>query len=571
MAKGFRPVDRDQPFLLPPDMREWLPAGHRVWFVIDAVAVLDVSRFAVRQTPRGSLAGRAAYDPRMLLALLVYGYAAGVRSSRRIERACTEDVAFRVICAQDVPDHATIARFRREHFADAGAMGDLFAQVLVLAARAGLGRLGLIAVDGTKIAAAASKDANRSERRLRELAAEIVAEAEAVDAAEDELYGDARGDELPPELADPVTRAERIRRALAELEAERMAAEAERNAQARACLEAVAAGQPVTRPPAVVAVTAARARLEQAQAAQRAKAAAWQAQRAAEEAAGIKRGPGGRKPFAPEAHAGVAKARAALERALAKAAERERAAAAKKGPGPVRNTTDPDSRLMPVRGGGFLQGYNAQAMQSADGLCLGTGLTKDTTDYASFEPMLSKAQAAQDLLRAHARGPLHRLRAKIGTALADAGYCSEHNLTTGGPDRLIATGTRRGLERSARQARAGPPAHGGEAAAAMAARLATPQGIAAYRQRGPDRRRALRQHQTQPGLPPLLPARPEPRQRRMGLPQHRRQPAEDPRHRLGASPSLNHAPRPATKPQQPNAANYSHIDFATASGTARSP
>src|SRR6266705_4017077 len=258
MAKGFRPVDRDQPFLLPPDMREWLPAGHRVWFVIDAVAVLDVSRFAVRQTPRGSLAGRAAYDPRMLLALLVYGYAAGVRSSRRIERACTEDVAFRVICAQDVPDHASIARFRREHFADAGAMGDLFAQVLVLAARAGLGRLGLIAVDGTKIAAAASKDANRSERRLRELAAEIVAEAEAVDAAEDELYGDARGDELPPELADPVTRAERIRRALAELEAERMAAEAERNAQARACLEAVAAGQPVTRPPAVVAVTAAR-------------------------------------------------------------------------------------------------------------------------------------------------------------------------------------------------------------------------------------------------------------------------------------------------------------------------
>jgi transposase len=210
MAKGFRPVDRDQPFLLPPDMREWLPEGHLAWFVIDVVAALDLSRFAARATPRGSLAGRAAYDPRMLLALLVYGYAAGVRSSRRIERACWEDVAFRVICAGDVPDHATVARFRREHFADGVVMGDLFGQVLVLAARAGLGKLGLIALDGTKIAADASKDANRTEERLRELAGKILAEAEAVDAAEDELYGDARGDELPPGLADPKTRGERI-------------------------------------------------------------------------------------------------------------------------------------------------------------------------------------------------------------------------------------------------------------------------------------------------------------------------------------------------------------------------
>src|SRR5215469_1422139 len=136
MAREYRPVDRDQPFLLPPDMRDWLPAGHLAWFVIDAVAALDLSRWRVRVTPAGSAAGRAAYDPGMLLALLVYGYATGVRSSRRIERACGEDVAFRVICAQDVPDHATIARFRREHFADATAMDDLFGQVLVLAARA---------------------------------------------------------------------------------------------------------------------------------------------------------------------------------------------------------------------------------------------------------------------------------------------------------------------------------------------------------------------------------------------------------------------------------------------------
>jgi transposase len=157
MAYGYRAADRDQPFLLPPDMRDWLPAGHLAWFVIDAVNVLDVSGFAARPTPAGSAAGRAGYDPRVLLALLVYGYARGLRSSRKIERACTEDVAFRVICAQDRPDHATIARFRRQHFADQQAMAGLFGQVLAIAATAGLGRLGIVAVDGTKIAANASK------------------------------------------------------------------------------------------------------------------------------------------------------------------------------------------------------------------------------------------------------------------------------------------------------------------------------------------------------------------------------------------------------------------------------
>jgi transposase len=242
-GEAVRPVDRDQPFLLPPDLREWLPAGHLAWFVIDAAEALDVSRFAVRVTPRGSAAGRAAYDPRMLLALLACGYARGIRSSRRIERACTEDVAFRVICAQDVPDHATIARFRRAHFADRGAVADLFGQVLVLAARAGRGSLGQIAVDGTKMAASASREANRGEERLRELAGEILAEAEAADAAEDALLGDARGDELPGELADPVTRGQRIRAALADIEAERKAAPDARDARVKDHLDASAAGR----------------------------------------------------------------------------------------------------------------------------------------------------------------------------------------------------------------------------------------------------------------------------------------------------------------------------------------
>jgi transposase len=485
VAKYYRPVCRDQPFLLPPDMREWLPAGHLAWFVIDAVGALDVPRLAARGPSRGSLAGRAAYDPAVLLGLLVYGYATGVRSSRRIERACAEHVAFRVICAGDAPDHATIARFRREHFGDPEAMAGLFAQVLVLAARAGLGRLGQIALDGTKIAANGSPGANRSEKRLRELAARIVAEAEAADAAEDELFGDARGDELPGPLADPVTRKDRIGQALAELEAERKAAGQERDARARAYLEAAESGRPPTgNVPAAAAVAAARLRLERAGAAQRAKVAAWAARRAAEDAAGIKRGRGGGKPPSPPGScARVARARDALERAQARAAARQRKAAAG-WPGPVRNITDPDSRLMPVRGGaGFTQGYNAQAVHSADGLCLATTLTQDQADYASFEPMLAKAQAAQDLLRAHARGPLHRRRARIGLVLADAGYCSEHNLTVDGPDRLIATGKHRDLEKAA--SRDGPASRPSDLIADMASRLATPQGIAAYRRRGP--------------------------------------------------------------------------------------
>lgn len=485
MAKGFRPVVRDQAFLLPPDMREWLPAGHLAWFVIDAVESLDLARWAVRQTPAGSVAGRAGYDPRVLLGLLVYGYATGVRSSRRIERACTEDVAFRVICAQDVPDHATVARFRRKHFADAAAVEGLFGQVLVLAARAGLGRLGLIAVDGTKIAASASKEANRAEARLRELAGEILAEAEAADAGEDGLYGDARGDELPAELADPVTRKDRIRKALAELEAERQAARQERDRRSGAYLERHRAGRG-GRAPREARVAAARAKLDREIAQYQAKTAARQA-RLQEARRSGRRGLPGAPPVPASEYCRVKAAAARLAAAeAAAAAETARQAAAGDGEGPKRNVTDVDSRLMPVRGGGFIQGYNAQADWSADGLCLGTLVTQDTTDYASFAPMMAKAQAAGDLLRANARGPVRRRRAKIGAMLADAGYCSQANLAQPGPRRLIATGKRRDLEHATAAAPA-PAAggRGGHLAAAMAARLASSPGRAAYRKRGP--------------------------------------------------------------------------------------
>jgi len=487
MARCFRRVDRDQPFLLPPDMRQWLPPGHLAWFVIDVVESLDLARFRARATPRGSVAGRAAYDPRMLVALLVYGYAVGVRSSRRIERACVEDVAFRVVSAQDGPDHATIARFRRQHFADPATMEDLFTQVLVAAARAGLGRLGLIALDGTKIAAAASKDANRSERRLRELVAGILAEAEAVDAAEDELYGEARGDELPPELADPVTRRDRIRKALADLDAERKAAREQQEQQASEYL-ARPAGRARRGPPRAARVAAAQQAVDREIARYQAQVADRAARLAAARAAG-RTGLPGPPPVPPSEYCRVKAAAAKLAAAQAQAAARaaEQQAAEGQGEGPPRNMTDPDSRLMPVRGGGFIQGYNAQAVHSSDGLCLAAMVTRDTTDYASLAPMMAAAQAAAGVLRAHARGPLHRLHARIGTLLADAGYCSEANLASPGPDRLIATGKRRDLETAAATGTPSPPTggRGGTLTAAMAARLADYPGHAAYRRRGP--------------------------------------------------------------------------------------
>lgn len=224
MAQNFIRGDREQLFLMPPDVREWLPEGHLALFVVDVVGGLDLSRFVTRYRPDGR--GGAAYDPTVMVALLVYAYCVGERSSRRIERRCVEDVAYRVVAGNLSPDHATIARFRVEHEA---ALSQLFVQVLALCKEAGLVRVGAVAVDGTKMVAAASLAANMSDAQLQaaiaKQVAKILAEAAAIDAAEDELYGDARGDELPPELAD---RDSRLRR-LAEAR-ERLAARAKEDA-----------------------------------------------------------------------------------------------------------------------------------------------------------------------------------------------------------------------------------------------------------------------------------------------------------------------------------------------------
>jgi transposase len=239
MPQNFLPCDRDQELLLPPSLREWLPEGHLAWFVIDAVGELDLQPFYADYRQDGW--GRAAHDPQMMVALLLYAYARGERSARLIERRCSEDVAYRVICAGQAPDHATIARFRARH---EDALSGLFTQVLSLCAKAGLVKAGTIALDSTKLHAAASGQQNMS---YEQIARAILADAARIDAEEDELYGSARGDELPPELADPQTRKERLRQAKRELEAEwqaeREAAEAH-NARCAEHAQARAAGAP---------------------------------------------------------------------------------------------------------------------------------------------------------------------------------------------------------------------------------------------------------------------------------------------------------------------------------------
>jgi transposase len=479
MAKRYRPVDRDQPFLLPPDMREWLPEGHPVFVVIEALERMDTSAFHAGRRTGG--AGAAGYDPDMLLGVLVWAYAHGETSSRRMEELCRTDVAFRVICAQNLPDHSTIARFRKD-FGEAVPV--FFAEVLVLCARLGMGRLGTVALDGTKIAASASRAANRGEERLRELAEQAVAAHAAADAAEDELFGAGRrGDELPPEQGggswSPRRRGARIAEALAQLEAERQAAQEQEQAKAAQFRARREAGRRTGPAPAASAVELAEENLARVIAARQAQLARLQEQRAGRPQAGRLAG--------VEDYCRVRQAAAQVERARQRAAESGRRAAAKRGPGPVRNVTDPDSRLMPTRNG-FIQGYNAQNVTSEDGLVIATELTGDTTDMAWYEPMTGKAQQAATLIGAHRPagpdGGDQDRNGGIGLVLADAGYCSQANLACPGPDRLIAAGKRRDLEKAARDSGAADQDWGGPAIRAMRARLKTQDGIAAYRQRG---------------------------------------------------------------------------------------
>ncbi len=181
MAYNFLPVERDQSFLLPPSMRDWLPEDHLAFFILDVVEQMDLKPFFLRYRDDGW--GASAHDPKMMVALLLYAYCIGERSSRRIERRCNEDMACRVICANNSPDHTTIARFRRQK---ERALVSCFTEVLRLCAEAGLVRIGTVALDGTKILANASLRANRSKESIEAEVAAILAEAAAADEGEDD-------------------------------------------------------------------------------------------------------------------------------------------------------------------------------------------------------------------------------------------------------------------------------------------------------------------------------------------------------------------------------------------------
>jgi transposase len=234
MAKTYRPYLPDQDFLLPPSLRDWLPAGHLAYFVSELIDALDLA--AITGPYEKEDRGYPPYHPVMMTKVLVYAYCVGVFSSRRIQRRLSEDVGFRVVAAGNQPDFRTIADFRKIHLV---ALEGLFEQVLRLAREAGALELGRVALDGTKIKANASKHKAMSyermrdkQQQLRQEVKDLLAQAEAADAADDAASGaDRRGDELPAELQRRESRLERIR-------------EAKRVLEARAKEEAVAAGQP---------------------------------------------------------------------------------------------------------------------------------------------------------------------------------------------------------------------------------------------------------------------------------------------------------------------------------------
>lgn len=470
VALSYLPVDREQQFLLPPDMRDWLPAGHLVWFVLEVVERVDTAALHARHPNDG--VGRRAYDPDMLLALLIYAYCTGLRSSRQIERRCESDVAFRVLCANHTPDHTTISRFRQHHSTEAVR---LFSDVLMLCAEAGLGSVGVVAVDGTKVGADASLAANRSRAAIEAEVAAMLVEADTVDASEGDLFGLRRGDELPPELTDPTSRGARLDAALTQLAAaaavRRGEADAAREAWTRAQAAAAERGErPLRRPPEDESVAAAEA----AVAMEDQRAEAKTRKRLAREADAAVKGQkvSGRPPKRGET-SGQRRARKTLARAKARAATRANKQAAQQSAKATANTTDPDSRIMKTQNG-WVQGYNAQAAVNECGVVVAAEVTQEGNDSAQCQPMMAAIRANFDAIGLGDRC--------IGLVLFDAGYLSVDNLTAPGPDRLIATGKARTLR--AGSATTGDPPPDATPLEAMEHRLRTPSGRSTYKLRG---------------------------------------------------------------------------------------
>jgi transposase len=403
--KTFRRYDQDQPLLLPPDLRDWLPADHPARMVDDLVEHgLDLGGVYAGYT---EVRGAPAYDPRLMLKVLIYGYSHGVTSSRALERRCHDDIAFRFLTADAAPDFVAISRFRVRH---GSALKEMFTQSLALCARAGLVTLGRVALDGSKVRASASRHKAMSYGRMvkaePELAAEVdalVAQAEAIDAAEDAAYGDRRGDELPAELARREGRLAKIRAARAALEAEhadaaRAKAQAKAaKAQARAQARTLPAAPPEnTEPVHTEPVEAERVEAERVEA-ERVEVERVEAEIAA---------------------AGQTAAEAATVPDRAQ-----------------RSFTDPDARIMKTSDSSFHYCYNGQAVvDEGHQVILAAELTQCAADAGALAPMLdtlSETLAAAGIATLPA------------TLLADAGYFCEDNVAAtlaAGIDPVFATG-----------------------------------------------------------------------------------------------------------------------------------
>ncbi len=518
-------MERDQEFLLPPNMTDWLPEGHLAWFVIDAVGVLDTSalhsRAARRRDGRArrSSAGRAGYDPDMLLTLLIYAYACGERSSRRIERLCATDVAFRLICAGDVPDHSVITRFLKVH---AEAFAGLFVQVLRLCREVGPARLGTVAIDGTKIKANASLHADRGEEWLRtqaektdarsggsattgsattgettgsettdrENVAAILVEVAEIDRAEEGLFGADTGEQLPQSRHGREGRQVRIRAALARIQARQQviatekAAKAAKTAAARAERDAA---------DLTTAQAASAAELATREATQHAWEQAWE-HAVNNPGAPVARG---RAPMPAEESAVVRRAQQRVDRARERVEHPESAPRPggsrprtpdqpKRGSrwgrrdpdqSPWADVTDPDSSIMPTKDG-WTQGYNAQFAYSADQILLVGHISTNPADVAGYDHMVT-ATATTDTVA------LLGATDELGPLLFDTGYCSDATLAAPSPDRLIALGKIHSVLAAARDNPAtGPPPEGATPRQVMDHRLRTPDGAKLYTRRG---------------------------------------------------------------------------------------
>jgi transposase len=408
MPQNFIEGTCEQGFLLPPDVREWLPVDHLAWFVIDAVAQMDLSAFYGAYRSDGH--GRAAYDPRLMVTLILYSFATRVRSSRAIECHCRQDVAYRVITGNLLPDHATIARFVVRH---EQTLAELFGEVLRLCGEAGLVKPEVIAIDGTRMAGSANSDATRD---FEQIAKEILAEHKATDEAEDELYGDARGDELPEQLRTAEGRREFFRQAREKLRHEQME-------------DQEPAGEELSEPELVFDEERIVART-QGREGWRREARRQLEQHRWQQPDPVPRSRSERLLLAAERlEVDLAAERRANE-AYEQFKQRRRAAGGIRVGGPPKpyqppqmpdgkvNLTDPDSKRLKAREG-YVQGFNAQAAVDESQIVLAAEVTNNNTDWSQLDPMISATLA--ELERAGIDG-------RPETALADAQYWNEEHI-----------------------------------------------------------------------------------------------------------------------------------------------